>query len=322
MEKMLEIENQMNALGKAGTPFVFLIDYKGTHSHIFNINESDDILWQTPGVSNYEKRPINQLIEKWAIDPISFNDYKQKFDRVKQFIDKGDTYLINFTQPTPVETNLVLEDIFYSASAPYKIYLKNKFVCFSPESFVKIKDGKIFSFPMKGTIDADADNAEELILKDIKEIAEHNTIVDLIRNDLSQVAENVRVEKFRYLSHIKTNQKNLWQVSTEISGVLPLNYKENIGEIINSLLPAGSISGAPKKKTLEIIEDTENYDRGYYTGIFGVFDGENIDSCVLIRFIENKNGKLIYKSGGGITFLSDVEKEYHEMLEKVYVPII
>ncbi len=88
------------------------------------------------------------------------------------------------------------------------------------------------------------------------------------------------------------------------------------------LLPAGSVTGAPKKKTLEIIEETENYDRGYYTGIFGIFDGKNLDSCVLIRFIENQiTDKLIYKSGGGITFLSDAEKEYDEMLKKVYVPI-
>jgi para-aminobenzoate synthetase component 1 len=124
------------------------------------------------------------------------------------------------------------------------------------------------------------------------------------------------------LSHIQTNNKNLWQVSSQISGDLPKNYTENIGDILFTLLPAGSISGAPKKKTLEIIAKTENYERGYYTGIFGIFDGINLDSCVLIRYIENQNGQLIYKSGGGITFMSEVEKEYDEMQKKVYVPVV
>jgi para-aminobenzoate synthetase component 1 len=175
---------------------------------------------------------------------------------------------------------------------------------------------------MKGTIDASVENAREVIMHDPKEIAEHHTIVDLIRNDLSRVAENVTVDKFRYLDLVQTNQKNLWQVSSQISGSLPENYPSNIGELIYRMLPAGSVSGAPKNKTVEIIRNAENYERGYYTGIFGIFDGKNLDSCVLIRYIENQNGQLIYKSGGGITFMSEAEKEYEEMIKKVYVPII
>jgi para-aminobenzoate synthetase component 1 len=174
---------------------------------------------------------------------------------------------------------------------------------------------------MKGTIDASVENAKELILNDSKELAEHNTIVDLIRNDLSLVAENVAVEKFRYLDRIKTSHRDLWQVSSKITGDLPDNYTENIGDIIFTMLPAGSVSGAPKKKTVEIIENAENYTRGFYTGIFCYFDGKNLDSCVLIRYIENDDNKLVYKSGGGITFKSKAELEYEEMLKKVYVPI-
>jgi para-aminobenzoate synthetase component 1 len=174
---------------------------------------------------------------------------------------------------------------------------------------------------MKGTIDATIENSKELILKDSKEVAEHNTIVDLIRNDLSLVAENVTVEKFRYLERIKTNQRDLWQVSSKITGDLPKFYIENIGDIIFKMLPAGSITGAPKKKTVEIIKTVENYQRGFYTGVFGYFDGKNLDSCVLIRYIENQNGQLVYKSGGGITFMSEVNKEYEELIKKIYVPI-
>jgi para-aminobenzoate synthetase component I len=87
------------------------------------------------------------------------------------------------------------------------------------------------------------------------------------------------------------------------------------------LLPAGSVSGAPKPKTLEIIRNVEGGNRGYYTGVFGVFDGNTLDSGVMIRFIEQENGKLYYRSGGGITTQSVVSSEYQEVIDKVYVPL-
>ncbi len=322
MKRQEEIKMKMNSLGKQGKPFVFLIDFLAEKPLIFELTDStQNIWWQIPGSSNLPENKTNKVLKTWTTFPVSFDIYKMGFEKIMQHIYGGDTYLLNFTQPTPIDTNLTLEEIFRVSSAPYKIYMKDEFVCFSPETFVKIGDGKIYAFPMKGTIDADIENARQIILNDSKEVAEHNTIVDLIRNDLSLVAENVRVEEFRYLSHIQTNNKNLLQVSSKISGDLPEDYKENIGDIIFKMLPAGSVSGAPKKKTLEIIRKTENYDRDYYTGIFGYFDGKNLDSCVLIRYIENQNGKLVYKSGGGITFMSEAEKEYDELLKKVYVPI-
>lgn len=282
---------------------------------------SEKIKWQTPRKSNTSFVKQKPLLEKWKISPVPFETYKKGYEVIQHHIYNGDTYLLNYTQPTPVATNLTLEEIFHLSSAPYKIWLKDHFTCFSPEPFVTISDGKIASFPMKGTIEAAGEDAKERLLSDSKELAEHNTIVDLIRNDLSLVARNVKVEKFRYLDEIHTSHHDLWQVSSKITGNLPPNYPQIIGDILFSMLPAGSISGAPKKKTLEIISQTEKYKRGYYTGIFGVFDGNNLDSCVLIRFIENQNGQLIYKSGGGITFMSNAETEYNEMLKKVYVPI-
>jgi para-aminobenzoate synthetase component 1 len=197
--------------------------------------------------------------------------------------------------------------------------VKDDFVLFSPECFVKIKEGAIFSFPMKGTIDASIPNAEEILWSDVKEKAEHATIVDLIRNDLSIVATNVRVKRYRYLEEIITYDKRLLQVSSEISGTLPIDYQSNLGSIICKLLPAGSICGAPKDSTLKIIEEVEGYKRGYYSGVFGIFDGQNLDSAVMIRFIEQINGQFYYKSGGGITMNSDPKKEYNELIDKVYV---
>lgn len=87
------------------------------------------------------------------------------------------------------------------------------------------------------------------------------------------------------------------------------------------LLPAGSVSGAPKKRTIEIIREAEAYDRGYYTGVFGYWDGQILDSAVAIRYIEKSGDKLFFKSGGGITFQSNCDHEYDEMVNKVYVPI-
>lgn len=322
MNNAEKIQKEMNRRGLIGEPFVFLMDFLLENPLIFSINTPQEKLqWQTPAKHSVKISGEKPKLALWKTFPVSFNEYKKGFDLVQQHIRSGDTYLLNFTQPTRVETNLSLNEIFQISKAPYKILLPNKFVCFSPEPFVRIENGQISSFPMKGTIDAGTENAEELILSDSKELAEHNTIVDLIRNDLSLVAENVRVEKFRYLEGIRTNNRDLWQVSSKITGDLPENYASKIGDILFSMLPAGSVSGAPKKKTVEIIRAAENYERGYYTGIFGIFDGKNLDSCVLIRFIENQNGRLVYKSGGGITFMSRAETEYEEMLEKVYVPV-
>jgi len=151
-------------------------------------------------------------------------------------------------------------------------------------------------------------------------MAEHVTIVDLIRNDLSIHASRVRVEKFRYVDTLVTSHKKLLQVSSVIAGDLPEDWRSNLGNIIFSMLPAGSVSGAPKPETLRIIREAEGDKRGYYTGIMGYFDGQEFDSGVLIRYIENSDGQLVYRSGGGITFMSDPEKEYQELIDKVYVP--
>ena len=174
---------------------------------------------------------------------------------------------------------------------------------------------------MKGTIDAGIQNAEAVLLNDSKELAEHNTIVDLIRNDLSMVSKNVRVEKFRYIDKIKTHEKELLQTSSKICGDLRPDWKEHIGDILIPMLPAGSICGAPKKKTVEIIKEVENYDRDYFTGVFGYYDGQKLESAVMIRFIEKMGDELYFKSGGGITSFSDCESEYREMVDKVYLPI-
>lgn len=311
----------MNELGAKGEPFVFIVDFDFEKPLIFDFGDCESLLWKTPLSANFIPEKCTSELRDWDIFPISFQAYEKAFELVQHHIHNGDTYLLNLTMPTKVSTNLSPEEIFRLSDAPYKIWLKNRFVCFSPEIFVRITDGIISSYPMKGTIDAAIDNAEQLLINDEKEVAEHHTIVDLIRNDLSMVASDVKVERFRYIDRISTNQGELLQMSSEISGTLPENYRQSIGTIIAQMLPAGSICGAPKPKTVEIIKAAELYNRGYYTGIFGVFDGKNLDSCVLIRYLEEDGDQLIFKSGGGITFLSDCKTEYNELIQKVYVPI-
>ncbi len=312
---------EMNRRGKAGEAFAFLIDFDFQKPRLFSLkNSSDEILWQTPFHCNFQKKKLKNEPFRWDTESISAKHYANAFLKVQEEIHNGNTYLLNLTFPSKVNTNLKLEEIFHRSSALYKLFLKDSFVCFSPEIFIRISNGIISSYPMKGTIDATLADAEEILKNDPKELAEHNTIVDLIRNDMSLVAENVCVENFRYIDHIKSNRGELLQMSSKITGKLPDDYAENIGNIITQMLPAGSICGAPKKKTVEIIKAVEAYERGYYTGVFGIFDGKNLDSCVLIRFIEQTSNGQIFKSGGGITYLSNCENEYNELIQKVYVP--
>jgi para-aminobenzoate synthetase component 1 len=324
MENRIEIIELMNEYGRNKIPFLFIIDFEMENPRIIKINEVDAerILYKLNDVKNYHNELTTAKELYFNKFPDSYDEYIRAFEVVMNQIKAGNTYLCNLTFQTGIETNYSLLELFYSSRAKYKLYYENRFIVFSPECFVKIDNGRIYSFPMKGTIEASIPNAKEIILSDEKELAEHITIVDLIRNDLSISATNVVVEDFRYVEEITTNQKNLLQVSSRISGILPDNYPSKIGEIIFSLLPAGSISGAPKKKTVEIIKEAENYKRGYYTGIFGVFDGKQLDSAVMIRFIEKIGTQYYFKSGGGINFMSDPASEYKELINKVYVPII
>jgi para-aminobenzoate synthetase component 1 len=308
--------HDLNSLGAGREPFLFISDFKAKKLKVILLKDlqNEDIEFCIS--KNYEINPQSKVLKKF---PIEFEEYKKKFDYVIEKIKSGDTYLLNLTQPTRIKTELTLKEIYKNANAHYKLRYKDEFVCFSPEKFIQINNDKINTYPMKGTIDASITNAKEIILNDEKEMAEHVMVVDLLRNDLSIVAKNVSVEEFRYVQTIEAGEKKLLQVSSHISGNVGLNWHSRIGDILKSILPAGSISGAPKKSTLAIIDEVEGYNRGYFSGVFGVYDGEKLDSGVMIRFIEKTKDGYIYKSGGGITLDSDAQSEYNELLDKVYL---
>lgn len=314
---------EMDALSLQKVPYFFVIDFLSENVEIYQENEIENsgLLIDFQHFSTTKKKhKLNKKIE-WKSFPETLNSFKTGFDKVQKNIRLGNSYLVNYTRKTRIETNLSLEEIFYHSNAKYKVFYKDFFVFFSPETFVKIIDGKILTYPMKGTIDASLENAAENLKNDKKEKAEHYTVVDLLRNDLSMVADDVNVDQFQHIDFIKTQQKDLYAMSSEISGVLKPEFDGKVGSIMQKLLPAGSILGAPKPKTLEIILEAEGYDRGYYTGVCGWFDGKNVDSCVMIRFIEKEKDQLYFKSGGGITHMSKLEDEYQEMKNKIYVPI-
>ncbi len=313
---------KINELGTKRIPFFFMIDFEMKKPIIYPLDELPDHIWyDLNGVSNRKANEADSVFFRFEPNPVSKQEYTKAFAIVQGHLQYGNTFLLNLAFPSQVDTELSLEDVYHRSEAKYKLYLKDELVVFSPEIFVQIKDDYIYSYPMKGTIDAEAMGADLHILNDKKEIAEHSTIVDLIRNDLSMVAKEVRVTKFRYIDTIKTNVNKLHQVSSEIRGKLSSNFHDRLGSILFTLLPAGSISGAPKPKTLEIIREAELYDRGYYTGVFGIYNGETLDSGVMIRYIEQiADGSLQYRSGGGITAMSNLETEYQELIDKIYVP--
>jgi para-aminobenzoate synthetase component 1 len=304
-------------LAKERIPFLFISDFEAKELKVIPLDElvRHDVEFCID--ENYTILVHEHFLDK---TPLKFERYKKKFDWIIEEIKKGDTYLLNLTQPTKIKTSLSLKQIYKKANARYKLRYKDKFVCFSPERFISIKNNKIHTYPMKGTIDASFPHAKEEIMANEKEMAEHIMVVDLLRNDLSIVADEVRVERFRYITKIEAGDKKLLQVSSHISGKLGDSWHLKLGSILEALLPAGSISGTPKKSTLEIIKKVEGYERGYFSGVFGVFDGESFDSGVMIRFIEKADGGYIYKSGGGITLDSDAKLEYNELLDKVYLP--
>ena len=311
---------EIDTLGQSRTPFLFIVSYDQNKIFAKALSDLDrDIYYKLESWRNYpvqkREKPFN-----FSKHPVAFSVYQKALEKVLEEIRSGNTYLLNLTFKTPIETNYTMKEIFTYARAKFKLYYKDEFICFSPERFVEMEDDTIATYPMKGTIDANLINAKESILNNEKEMAEHVMIVDLMRNDLGIIGSEVKVEKFRFVEKIKAGKKELLQVSSKITAKLPDDWQDTIGFLLSQLLPAGSITGTPKKSTVRIIDEVENFERDFYTGVFGVFDGTSLRSGVMIRFIEKENEKLYYKSGGGITIDSDARSEHEELIDKIYLP--
>lgn len=315
------VVREMNALGAALVPFLFAFDYELQRALLVaHPLQQDEVLFSVRGVTNRKTVLDHPQIALQAF-PIDYGRYAQGFDVIQHALLRGDSYLANYTVRTPIQMNASMLDVFNASRAPYCLYVPDQFVCFSPERFVHLRQGLISTYPMKGTIDASVPDAEQVILADAKETAEHVTVVDLLRNDIGMVSSSVNVSRFRYIDRIDTPQRSILQVSSEIQGVLHDDWRARLGDILWTLMPAGSICGAPKDSTVRAIAAAEQQPRGFYTGVFGYFDGTNLDSAVLIRFIEQEEDRLFFRSGGGITVNSSCRSEYNEVNQKIYIPV-
>jgi len=336
----------LNTLAQSQESWFFLVDYLASRWFVTPI--SDLIKWNLafkvqspiipPEVSCFEPEGLGLesttsqppiLISSVHLPPLS--TYQKAIDLVQDEERKGNSFLCNLTFGSHITlTGGGLLDAYVASHGLYKLYVADKriapesFVVFSPERFIRIQGSVIESSPMKGTIDytdpqKDTQTLAEL-LQDPKEDAEHRTIVDLIRNDLGIISNQVWVDSYRYGQKIILPHKNLWATSSTIKGQLPLDWRSHFGDYLSLLLPAGSITGAPKRETCRIISDAEIEPRGYYTGVAGIGGPWGVESWVLIRFIEEHRGTVKFRSGGGITIYSDVHKEYRELEAKIGIP--
>ncbi|WP_455250631.1 aminodeoxychorismate synthase component I [Porphyromonas sp.] len=321
--QVAQVLEQMNEASLRGEAFFFALDFE-LQEALFDLRPLEQraprYFFSLPGYSTpspgVEARRLDLVP---TAEPLE--RYRERFATVHAGLMHGDSFLVNLALRTPVALEASLEEVYVTSRADYRLLVPGRFVSFSPECFVRLEGERLSTYPMKGTIDARLPDAAERLRSDYKESCEHHTIVDLMRNDLSRVAERVRVERFKYLTELTTSRGPLLQMSSEVVGRIDRSALR-LGDLLLELLPAGSISGAPKGATLELIRSAEGRPRGFYTGVWGYFDGERLDTAVLIRYLEYEaeTGRYYYRSGGGITINSQAEDEWRECLQKIYIP--
>ena len=279
-------------------------------------------------ISEINKRPVAD-IEKGEISnfktEISQSNYKNNFKKIINYIKAGDMYQVNYTHKMTAETEMLPRNLFLhflkKNPVDFAAYLESdefSVSSLSPERFIKIEGKEILSQPIKGTVKRGRSLAEDNrnrkeLLESEKEKAELFMIVDLIRNDLGKICEigTVDVIKKREIQ----NLPKVFHTYSKVKGVL----KKDVNSIdaLLSMFPGGSITGCPKKRAMEIIDEIEPLRRGIYTGSIGyILPNGNAEFNIAIRTIVHKKNKLYLGVGGGITIESKLEDEYEETLAK------
>jgi len=257
---------------------------------------------------------------------ITPEEYAEKIAYIKEQIKNGITYEVNFTYPSTLKTNASEIDLYHfllqNQSTPYNAFLQNKYetiLSFSPELFFTLDGNKILTKPMKGTIRRGKDSKEDEELKsflynDLKNRTENIMIVDLLRNDLGRISKpgTVCADKLFDIEQHKT----LFQMTSEISS--ELKEGTTLNDIVEAIYPCGSITGAPKISTMNVIADTEPCTRGVYCGAIGYIHEDEVIFSVPIRILQKKKGEINYRydAGSAITWSSTAENEWEETLTK------
>ena len=256
---------------------------------------------------------------------LTYTDYADAFQRIQDYIRNGDCYQVNFAQRFRVSVTgdpwLAYRRFRDSNPAPFAAYLNLPHVrvlSASPERFLGLRDGEVTTQPIKGTRPRSAEPGVDWmlgqsLLNSVKDRAENVMIVDLLRNDLSKncALHSVRVPKLFELQSFAT----VHHLVTTITG--RLDRGRDALDLLRGCFPGGSITGAPKIRAMEIIDEQEPYRRGVYCGAIGYigFDGR-MDSSIVIRTLTHAQGRMHFWAGGGITAGSTLDGEYQESFDK------
>lgn len=253
------------------------------------------------------------------------DEYCEMVEKAKYHIKEGDIFQIVLSNRLEAEFEGSLLNTYRILRtlnpSPYMFYFSSsdmEVAGASPETLVKLEDGVLHTFPLAGTRPRgktkEEDKAlEEELLKDEKELAEHNMLVDLGRNDIGKISRFGTVEVEKYLSIERFS--HVMHIGSTVRG--EIREDKDALSAIDAILPAGTLSGAPKIKACQLINDLENNKRGIYGGAIGYIDFTgNLDTCIAIRIAYKKNGKVFIRSGAGIVADSVPEKEYQECLNK------
>ena len=255
----------------------------------------------------------------------SREEYCEKVEQVKRYIREGDIFQLVLSNRLEADFEGSLLNTYRvlrtTNPSPYMFYFSGEDVELagaSPETLVKVEDGEVRTFPLAGTRPRGADYEEDRrlekeLLADEKERAEHNMLVDLGRNDLGKLCEFGSVEVEKYMS--VERYSHVMHIGSAMKG--KLRSDRHALDAVDAVLPAGTLSGAPKIRACQIINELENNKRGIYGGAVGYVDFTgNLDTCIAIRLAFQKNGKVFVRSGAGIVADSVPEKEHQECMNK------
>ncbi|MBP3915637.1 anthranilate synthase component I [Clostridium sp.] len=255
----------------------------------------------------------------------SKEEYCNMVIKAKKYIKEGDIFQVVLSNRIEAEMEGSILDCYRvlrtTNPSPYMFYFYSNDVEIagaSPETLVKLENNKLYTFPLAGTRKRGISEEEDLeiereLLQDEKELAEHNMLVDLGRNDIGKIGEigSVKVEKYMSIERFS----HVMHIGSTVSGKIRKD-KDSL-DAIDAILPAGTLSGAPKLRACEIINELEGNKRGIYGGAIGYIDFTgNLDMCISIRLAFAKNGKLFIRSGAGIVADSIPENEYEECINK------
>jgi len=255
----------------------------------------------------------------------SKEEYCQMVDQAKDYIREGDIFQVVLSNRFEADFEGSLLNTYRilrsTNPSPYMFYFSGEDIEIagaSPETLVKLQDGVLYTFPLAGTrprgkTDEEDRKLEEDLLADPKELAEHNMLVDLGRNDIGKISRFGSVEVEKYLSIERFS--HVMHIGSTVKGLI--RDDKDALNAVDAILPAGTLSGAPKIRACEIINELENNKRGIYGGAIGYIDFTgNLDTCIAIRIAYKKNGKVFIRSGAGIVADSIPETEYQECLNK------